>query len=321
MHRPIDLLPDTPVRAFTVPLTGALAGFGDAAAFAIAGPESAPVVLVLGGISANRFPAVRPDGGAGWWPGVAGAGSALDPARWRILGMDFVSDPEGRRAPASADVAALIAAALDAAGIARVHAAVGASYGGMIAMRFAQDYPDRCARLVAISADARAHPASTAIRELQRRTVALGLAAGRGQEALSIARGMAMLTYRTREEFADRFEGGISGDDVLECTQPGTYLRARGDVYHQVMSPERFLSLSAAIDRHVAEPAKIAVPSLLIGATSDLLVPPSQMEALAGGIGANARLVLRHSAYGHDMFLKDADAISALIAPFLEESA
>ncbi len=303
--------PSCAALPFEVALPPALARFGDGIGASLAGPEGAPLIVVLGGISAHRFP-------CDWWPGVAGEGCAADPTRFRILGIDFIADRRGRRAPTTADQAAAIAAVLDAIGVERAFAFVGASYGGMTALAFGQHYPDRVERIVAVSAGAEPHPASTAVRELQRRVVALGLKNGEADEALSIARGLAMLTYRTPDEFAARFAGGIGEEDALCHSEPGTYLRARGKAFRRVMTPERFLSLSASIDRHRIDPAAIPQPVLLIGAETDQLVPPEQLRALRDDLAGAARLALLPSLYGHDMFLKEAAAVSALIVPFLQ---
>jgi homoserine O-acetyltransferase len=312
--------PGAPIASFDVPLPADLAKFGARVRASLCGPADAPLVVALGGISADCFPCGGPDGGRGWWPGVCEAGGALDPADCRVLGLDFIADERGRAAPSTADQALIIAAALDLVSVPRARAIVGASYGGMIALAFGQIYPDRAEKLVVISADAGPHPAATATRELQRRVVALGLANGAAEEALSIARGLAMLTYRTADEFDARFGGGIGDEGVLCRSEPGQYLRARGEAFLGVMSPERFLSLSASIDRHRVDPAAIAVPTLLIGADSDRLVLPSQMEKLAAALAGPAALHLLPSLYGHDMFLKDSAAISALVAPFLEQA-
>ena len=296
--------------AFEVQLPAELARFGASVRASLAGPEGAPLIVLLGGISADCFP-------CNWWPGLAGRGCAADPDRYRVLGLDFIADPAGESAPSPRDQAVALCAALDWIGVDKVHAAIGASYGGMIALALGQHFPDRVERLVVISADARPHPAATAIRELQRRIVALGLASGDEDEALSIARGLAMLSYRTREEFAARFEGGIGGEAVLGRSDPGAYLRSRGEAFVARMTPQRFLSLSASIDRHQVDPAKIRVPALLIGADSDQLVPPVQMETLAGALAGPVQLRLLPSLYGHDMFLKDADKVSVLVEAFL----
>ena len=298
-----------------VPLPAALHAFGRSATARLTGPAGAPLLVLLGGISGNRFVCAREDGRVGWWPGLAGGGFAADPARFRVLGIDFAADENGRLAPCTRDQASVVCAALDAVGEARAHAVIGASYGGMVALAIGQHHPERAGRLVIISAADRPHAAATAIRELQRRVVALGIAAGRGEEALGIARGMAMLTYRTPDELAQRFAPGTSGADPLEVTDVGAYLRARGEAFREVMSAGRFLSLSASIDRHRVDPAAILVPALLIGARSDQLVPATDMARLADALGA--RLHLLDTLYGHDMFLKEAPAVSALVQPFL----
>ena len=83
------------------------------------------------------------------------------------------------------------------------------------------------------------------------------------------------------------------------------------------MTPHRFLSLSASIDRHRVDPSQIRVPTLLIGADSDQLVPPVQMEALAAAFAGPVSLHLLPSLYGHDMFLKDVSRFSPLVEAFL----
>ncbi|HZF95443.1 MAG TPA: homoserine O-succinyltransferase [Allosphingosinicella sp.] len=306
----------TPCRDVEVPLPEDLRRFGGTTTARLSGNPAGPLVVALGGISADRHVCTR-TGGRGWWTGLVGPGEAVDPARHRILGLDFAADPTGRAAPSTADQARVLCAALDAAGAARADLVLGASYGGMVALALAERHPERVARTAAISAPAAPHPAATAQRELQRRTVALGLAAGRGDEALSIARGIAMLSYRTREEFGERFAGGLPSDDPLATSNAGAYLRARGEAYRDVMTPERFLSLSASIDRHHVDPARIVCPVLLIGASTDQLVPPSQLETLAAALSA-AELHILPCLYGHDMFLKEAARIAPLVARFVE---
>ncbi|MWK60509.1 alpha/beta hydrolase, partial [Pseudomonas otitidis] len=100
-------------------------------------------------------------------------------------------------------------------------------------------------RLVIFGAADEPHAMATAQRSLQRQVVALGRSTGNAEQALSIARAMAMTTYRTPREFGTRFPGGIQGGDPLSGSEPWSYLSARGRAFLDVMSPERFLSLSA----------------------------------------------------------------------------
>ena len=310
--------PDTRCRDVEFALPPSLALFGARTTCRVSGPDGAPAIAVLGGISADRFACTRGDGTGGWWPGLVGPGCAIDPLHHRVIGLDFAADPKGSSAPTTADQAEILCAALDAAGTVAADLIIGASYGGMVALALAQRRPERVRRLVIISAPAGPHPMATAMREIQRRAVALGLAHGDGAAGLSIARGLAMLTYRTPEEFGERFAGGLGGDDPLGPSAPGAYLRARGDSYQTVMSPQRFLSLSASIDRHRVDPSRIAHRTLVIGATSDRLVPPEQVEALAAAL-PDSRLHLIDSLYGHDLFLKETGRIAPLVAAFAEE--
>jgi homoserine O-acetyltransferase len=83
------------------------------------------------------------------------------------------------------------------------------------------------------------------------------------------------------------------------------------------MSPQRFLSLSASIDRHKVDPTRIATPALLIGANSDQLVTSEQMRSLAARLGGPAELHLLDCLYGHDMFLKEAAAVGKIARQFI----
>jgi homoserine O-acetyltransferase len=306
-------------RDVEVPLPAPLDRYGGRTRCRLSGPAGAPVVIALGGISADRFVCSRADGSAGWWPGLIGPGAPFDPLNYRILGLDFAADAEGQRAPTTGEQAKVLCAALDAADIGTADLLIGASYGGMVGLALAEARPNRVRRLAIISAPAEPWPMSTAMREMQRRVVALGLARGDGETGLSIARGLAMLTYRTPEEFAARFAGGVKDDNPCGTSAPGAYLRARGDAYHEIMSPQRFLSLSASLDRHRVDPARIPHPVLLIGASSDRLVPPGQMQALADAL-VDGRLHLLDSLYGHDLFLKETGRIAPSIAAFAEEA-
>ncbi|HEY1315027.1 MAG TPA: hypothetical protein VGE92_14195, partial [Steroidobacteraceae bacterium] len=52
-------------------------------AYRLIGPENAPVIVVLGGISAHRI--VAGAAGEGWWPEIVGPGLGVDTRHFRVL--------------------------------------------------------------------------------------------------------------------------------------------------------------------------------------------------------------------------------------------
>lgn len=280
--------------------------------WSLAGTAGAPVVVALGGISASREVCA-------WWDAQAGAGRAIDLRRFRVLGIDWLAtdDLAGADAVAASDQADAIAALLDALGIARAHALVGSSYGAMVGLEFAARHPQRLRRLVAISGAHRAHPLSTALRHVQREIVREGLANGAPERALSLARQLAMTTYRGAVEFAERFDvepevsGGRGRFAVAE------YLESQGARFVARFDARRFLALSESIDLHRVDPRTIAVPVTLIGVASDRLVPIEDLRELARAL-PDATLEEIDSRYGHDAFLKEPEQIGALLRAALD---
>src|SRR5271163_3929497 len=57
-------------------------------AFQLVGPVDAPVIAVLGGISAHRV--VAAPSTEAWWPEIVGPGSGVDTRHFRVLGMDYL---------------------------------------------------------------------------------------------------------------------------------------------------------------------------------------------------------------------------------------
>lgn len=281
----------------------------------IYGDISRPVVAVAGGISAGRIVA---DAGAdkGWWREIVAAGGAIDLDRQCVVAFDFLPNPlESARTISTADHARALAIALDRIGVKRLRAFVGASYGGMIALAFAALFPHRAQRVCAISAADRPHPAATAVRGVQRRIVAFAERFGAAAEGVSLARQLAMIGYRTPDEFEARFghrPGPAAGDPYPVCD----YLIARGAAYD--MPASRFVTLSDSIDRHAVDAAALPVPGLFIAVASDRLVPSADIRRLADG--ARGRFVEIRSDYGHDAFLKEAAVIGPLVKNFIEEA-
>lgn len=282
-------------------------------AWELVGPADAPVVIAAGGISAHRH-VVASDAFPedGWWQTQSGVG--FDTGRVRVLAIDWLgADGTLDAVIDSADQADALAAVLDALGIARVAAFLGSSYGAMVGLQFAARYPRRLGRLLAISGAHRAHPFASAWRALQRQAVALGQLQCDEAQGLALARQLAMLSYRTPAEFAERFDAApvvahgrvrVAAEDYLEHCAASWVART---------SPTAFLRLSESIDLHRVDPRTVAVPTTVVAIAEDRLVPQEDLLALSEALPQGTLRVLR-SKVGHDAFLVETLAIGQLVA-------
>jgi homoserine O-acetyltransferase len=299
-------------------------------AWRLAGAAGAPVVVALGGISAHRQVFSTSEGQSGWWDALVGPGRALDSTRFRVLGFDFLGGSgatthptpgEGFPSISTYDQAELLLRLTNHLGVESLYAIVGASYGGMVGLAFAERYPARVGRLLTISAADTTHPLSTAWRAVQRRIVRFALTHDNGAAGLELARALAMATYRSGAEFAARFRGppvrAASGGFVFAVED---YLFARGADYAHRYRPESFVCLSESIDLHAVDAARIRTPTFIVAVHEDQLVPLADLRALSARLGAHARLFEISSLYGHDAFLKESEQLGPIFATALESS-
>jgi len=288
-------------------------------AWRLEGAAGAPVVVALGGISAHRRIFCVDDPRRGWWPAMAGPGHPLDADRFRLLGFDFLGgsgmstgpDPDDAGFPpvSSHDQAELLRRLCDHLGIDRLHAIVGASYGGMVALAFAARHPQRVGHVLVISAAHRGNPLATGWRCVEREAVRFGLRHGDGPGGLRLARALAMATYRTRREFEQRFRDEPEFEDSRVVFQVERYLFGRGDDYARRYAPAAFICLSESIDLHRVEPEAITVPATLVAITEDQLVTVEEMRELSARLAGPSRLHEFHSLFGHDAFLKEREQL------------
>ncbi|MCA8950707.1 MAG: homoserine O-succinyltransferase [Planctomycetes bacterium] len=292
---------------------------GAVVAHARCGVADGPVVVVLGGISADRHP-------DHWWRGVVGDDLAIDTRRFSVLSIDWLggagcstSPGRGESFPfvSTTDQADALAAVLDSLRIDAVHALVGASYGGMVGLSFAARHGDRLERLCAIAAADASHPQASAWRAVQRAIVQLGQRSGVAQESLALARALAMTTYRTPDELGERFAGPPAFSDGEARLAVADWLRARGAAFAERFLAEQFLCLNASIDAHCVDPHDVTSPTTLVAFTSDQLVPAADVRRLAGALPRLARHIELPTRFGHDGFLKEPVALGAAIAEVL----
>ncbi|WP_447940429.1 homoserine O-succinyltransferase MetX [Pseudoxanthomonas mexicana] len=287
--------------------------------YELQGVVGAPVVFVAGGISAHRhLAASEVFAEAGWLNALVGEGRALDPAHRQLLAFDFVGADGRLDAPIdTADQADAIAKLLSTLGIARLQAFVGYSYGALVGLQFAVRHPERVEKLIAVSGAHRAHPYAAAWRALQRRAVTLGQLQCADAQGLSLARQFAMLSYRTPEEFGERFDAAPEIVNGRVRVAAEDYLDAAGAQYVARTPVTAYVRLSESIDLHRVDPADVRVPTLVVAVEGDRLVPLSDSVALVEGLGTLGQLRVLRSPYGHDAFLKETDRIDSILTSAL----
>jgi homoserine O-acetyltransferase len=290
----------------------------------IVGAEGAPVILALGGISATEHIVSTPQNPTrGWWEPLVGKGRALDTSNYRVLSVRFADGGRARdgrplRTVTTHDQAAHIVELLDTLGIEQLGAVVGASYGGMVSLALAERWPGRVRQLVVISAAHEPHPMAIGLRAVQRRIVEQGLRTGTTSAAMSLARAVAMTTYRTAAEFAERFGTGLIEGDAAPVFEVERYLMSAGDKFAATMAAERFLALSLSVDLHCVVPEHITTPTTVIAAQDDTLVPPAQLRAMSRRLQNLAAFHVLQTRVGHDAFLTEHRQLGQLLSVILD---
>jgi homoserine dehydrogenase len=299
------------------------------------GLGTAPLVVVVGGITASPFPLGDGRGEAvggvdPWWPALF-APDLIDPARHTVLcpcwpgngstwrGFD---GPEPPPAISVLGLSDLVAAWLEGCGGTTPVTFVGASLGGMVGVAFAVRYPERCRSLVTISAGLRPDGWGTATRHLQRELVRDGLRNGDVATGMSRARQLGMLTYRGRDELDTRFARLAPG---IERPEVAEYLDHHGRRFAELFPVKTFLFLSEAIDRgSIASDRRslrvalerVTADAIVVGVPGDMLFPWALQEELHRELqaaGAQSSLWKLDSVYGHDAFLADQGRLAELL--------
>ncbi len=300
------------------------------------GPElgTAPVVVIVGGITASPFPfgdgqAEGEDARAAWWPALC-APDVIDPARHTVLCPSWpgngstwrgFDDSTAMEAISIAGLADLVAAWLDGCGCSTPVTWVGASLGGMVGVAFASRHAERCAKLISISGGLRPDGWGTATRHLQRELVRDGLRNGDVATGMSRARQLGMLTYRGRDELDTRFgklQPGFDRPPVAE------YLDHHGRRFAERFPVKTFLILSEAIDRgwladpHAVRDAiqKVSAETIVVGVPGDMLFPWAlqvELHRALQAAGADSSLWKLESVFGHDAFLADQEKLADVL--------
>ncbi|HYJ47101.1 MAG TPA: homoserine O-acetyltransferase [Pyrinomonadaceae bacterium] len=300
---------------------------------------------------------------ADWWPQLIGPGKLFDTTRYCVIGVNILGSCYGSTGPMSpdpdrpgenyggdfplitiADMTRAQALLLDHLGIERLHSVVGGSIGGMQALRWAIDFPERVERCIAIGA-APLGAMGLALNHLQRQAIT-GDPAWRGGryapdeqpiKGLAMARGLAMCSYKSAELFDERFarRPDRSGEDP-RATLKGRfdiagYLDYQGQSFTRRFDANSYLVISKAMDTfdlgrgfgsEVEAWRRVSARVLLVGISSDWLFPASDILALserARSAGVDATYRELASSHGHDGFLADAELLAPIIRAHFEE--
>jgi homoserine O-acetyltransferase len=241
----------------------------------------------------------------------------------------------------------------DHLGVERWLSVLGGSMGGMQVLEWGITYPERVRSLVAIASCAHATAQQIAWGAIGRRAIRLDPRFRGGDyydaepgdgphEGLAIARMVAQVTFRSDNAFTDRFGRELAPVDVVdEHEEPGLWQRFEVERYldhHGVKLVRRFdansyLVIGKAMDLHdvgtgrgglEAAMARIRVPTLVLGISSDMLYPiyqQRQIHHLLARHGTPTELIEIDSPHGHDAFLINLDQVAEPIGAFLDEVA
>ena len=299
-----------------------------ATSFTDTGPADAPLVVVLGGISAHRH-ALDAGTTRGWWRTQVGRGLAIDTTRWRVVSLDWIGGPEAPLPLAAQTIipgpdvqAQAVLAVLDRLQVAQAHAVVGASFGGGVALALAARAPERFTRVITLCAAARSSARTRAFRHLQREAMALGRAAGTPHAGVALARALALMTYRTADELEQRFsvaeDSELRPSEQTSRTELALWLGHHGESFARRFDSHAFEAISHGLDQPAlteAELVRLKLPLHAFAVREDELVPLSAIQRLTS-LAPKSTLVVHSSLYGHDAFLKD----TAPVATFLRDA-
>jgi homoserine O-acetyltransferase len=289
---------------------------------------------------------------AGWWAPLIGPGAPIDTDRFFVVSPNVLGGCQGTTGPSSAapdgrpwgsrfprvtvrdQVAAEVLLA-EHLGIDRWAAVVGGSMGGMRVLEWCVGHPDRVARAAVLAVGAAATAEQVALCSVQCRAIRLdpdfagGDYYGTGPApvaGMELARGIGQVSYRTRQEFDDRFGRRPQGDE--DPLQGGrfaveSYLEYQGAKLAARFDPNSYLVLSEAMNSHDVGRDRGGVAAALAGVTaevrvagidSDRLYPIPLQAELADLLPGDRPLEVVRSAFGHDGFLLETDQVGQVIA-------
>ncbi len=322
-------------------------------------------ILIFTGLSPSAHASsCAEDPSPGWWEDMIGSGLPLDTDRFFIICVNSLGSCFGSTGPASInrqtgeryrlsfplltleDVAESAWLVVQYLGVEKLHSVVGCSMGGMSGLALCVRHPDSTRSFVSISSATRALPFSIAVRSLQREMIRSDPLWKKGNYDVGrppitgqrLARKLGMITYRSAEEWEQRFgrerattHARIEGQFAAEFSVE-SYLESHANKFTGAFDPNCYLYLSHASDLFdLAEYGgsleagfrRLRLErTLVIGVRTDILFPLHQQRELAEGFAKvceDTHFSELDCIRGHDSFLVDMDAFRPVICDFFED--
>jgi homoserine O-acetyltransferase len=281
----------------------------------------------------------------GWWGGVVGDGLGIDTSTWFVVSPNTLGGCQGSTGPSSVtsdgrewgsrfpyltvrDQTLALKTLAGQLGIRRWAAVIGGSAGGMSALEYAVTYPDEVERLGLLATCAVTSADQISLNTVQTEAIRMDPLFSGGDyyeqdegpfRGLSLARRLALLSYRSPAEFNERFDrawqSGISplGEGGRFAVE--SYLDFHGNKFTRRFDANSYVTLVEAMNSHDVTRdrgslkdvlATVTAKSLVVGIDSDRLFPLEQQVTLAEYLpnhlgGRDAHVM--SSPYGHDAFL------------------
>ena len=302
--------------------------------------------------------------GLGWWDGMIGPGKAFDTDRFFVISSNLLGGCRGTTGPSSpnpatgrpygtdfpvitvADMVRAQRALLDELGIERLYSVAGGSLGGMQALEWAVQYPDRVEAIIPIASTHALHPQGIAWNAIARSAIIADPAWQGGHyhntaraptAGMGVARMVGHITYLSAVSVMEKFGRRLQAADGIryDLTSPEfeieSYLHHQAETFVKRFDANTYLYMSRALsyfdlarqygDGRLAHALRdVAARTLLIAFSSDWLYPPAGSEELAVALRAGGGEVELHvidAPYGHDCFLLEEARQTPMIRDFL----
>jgi homoserine O-acetyltransferase len=313
--------------------------------------QKSNAVLICHALSGNHHAAGYHAGDAkpGWWDHYIGPGKAIDTNHFHVVSLNNLGGCHGSTGPRSIkstsgqpwgkdfpplrirDWVNSQARLADELGIYQWAAVIGGSLGGMNAMRWAIEYPDRLRHCIIIASATKLTAQNIAFNELARSAIRSDTGFFDGdflvhdaapKEGLALARMIGHVTYLSDELMGDRFGRELQsgtfhpGMEAPVEFQVESYLRYQGDQFAESFDANTYLLMTKMLDYFdlardysddITEAFEHALCKfLVVSFSSDWRFSPSRSQEIVHAlIAANKDVAYTEisSNMGHDAFL------------------